>query len=469
MFMDQFQSLIFAHDSVAYTPIGVPEGDKPARFNQVMFNLDPFIKYINTNNNTQHSYKSRFFRDDYEPYKSEKGYSNVFFQEYQFQKTFEIKNVEIVSNTGLSSNYIKGNYDEIYGDGGSSRVKQMFNYSAYSQLDLKYNRWNMSFGARLEHLIFDEDHYFVPVFRTGLNYQLLEGTYLRGSFGQGYRYPTIMEMFVKTDYHPVYVYSNPDLKAESGWSSEMGIKQLLKIGDWKGMIDLAGFIMYYNDMIEFTFGQWGEINMDDPLSNFLGMGFKCVNIGETRITGFEISAMGEGKIGNVDVSLLASYTKVNPVSLNPDSTYYEYEAFDGSPVYVNYNNASYYTEGNILKYRHENILKFDINLDYANIMTGLSVRYNSMMKNMDYVFGSGLFNAGGGMDGEATVIDIGILESRERMLDGDLILDWRIGYHINEKVSVSFIIDNLLNREYQTRPADLGPPRAYTLKLSAKI
>ena len=54
-------------------------------------------------------------------------------------------------------------------------------------------------------------------------------------------------------------------------------------------------------------------------------------------------------------------------------------------------------------------------------------------------------------------------------VDGDLILDWRIGYHINEKLSLSFIIDNLLNTEYQTRPADLGPPRTYTVKLSAKI
>lgn len=469
MALDQYQSLIFTHDSIGYTPVGVPEGDEPVRFTQIMFNIDPFIKYINPNNNTQHSYKARFFRDDYEPYEEEQGYSNVFYQEYQFQKIFDLKDVTFVSNSGLVSNYIKGNYDSIYGEGGPSNIKQLFNYSAYSQLDIKYQRWNISLGSRLEHLIFGEDNYIIPVIRTGVNYQLLEGTYLRSSFGQGYRYPTIMEMFVKTDFHPVYVYANPDLNAEAGWSGEIGIKQLLKIGEWKGMLDFAGFIMHYDDMIEFTFGQWGEINWNDPMSNFLGMGFKCVNIGETRITGFEVSAMGEGKIGPVDIALLASYTKVNPVSLTPDSTYYEYAAYDGTPIYVNYTNASYYTEGNILKYRHENILKFDINLEFANIMTGLSTRYNSLMKNMDYVFGSGLFNAGGGSDGESTVLDLGILESRERMLDGDLILDWRIGYHINEKLSLSFIIDNLLNTEYQTRPADLGPPRTYTVKLSAKI
>ena len=96
-----------------------------------------------------------------------------------------------------------------------------------------------------------------------------------------------------------------------------------------------------------------------------------------------------------------------------------------------------------------------------------------MMKNMDRVFGSNAFNQGGidqGLPPEMSpLIDLGILDSRERMLKGDLILDYRFGIHINENVTVSFIIDNLLNREYQTRPADLGPPRAYTLKLSAKI
>jgi len=479
MFLDQYQSLIFAHDSIGYTPIGVPEGDKPVRFNQMQFNIDPHIKYINTNNNTQHSYKSRIFRDDYEPYKDERGFSNVFFQEYQFQKTFELKDAKIVSTNGLASNYIKGDYDDIYGEGGSSRVKQLFNYSGYSQLDIKYRKWNMSLGARLEHLIFDEDHNFIPVFRSGVNYQLLEGTFLRGSIGQGYRYPTIMEMFVKTDYHPMYIYPNPDIVAESGWSGELGIKQVIQFGEWRGMLDFAGFVMHYDDMIEFTFGQWGTVgedldgdgvfpeNQDELLSNFAGFGFKCVNIGETRITGFEISAMGEGKIGNVDVALLASFTKVNPISLTPDSTYYEYEDMYGDPISVTYNNASYFTEGNILKYRHENILKFDINLEYANIMTGLSTRYNSMMKNMDAVFGSWVFNE---IEGELDPLQpIGILDSRERMKDGDLIFDYRIGYHVNENVTVSFIIDNLLNREYQSRPADLGAPRTFTLKLSAKI
>ena len=131
-----------------------------------------------------------------------------------------------------------------------SVIKKFFNYSAYSQLDIKYRRFNLSFGARLENLLFNNESFFVPVIRSGLNYQLAEGTYLRTSYGQGYRYPTIMELFVETSLPPVYVYPSPNLTAESGWSGEVGIKQLLQIGEWKGMLDLAGFIMHYDDMIE---------------------------------------------------------------------------------------------------------------------------------------------------------------------------------------------------------------------------
>ena len=136
---------------------------------------------------------------------------------------------------------------------------------------------------------------------------------------------------------------------------------------------------------------------------------------------------------------------------------------------INYINASHDTVGNILKYRHEHLLKFDVNLEFKNIMCGVSVRYNSLMRNMDAIFGSGLFNEDGGSDGNPSIISLGILDSRERMLNGDLIFDGRIGANINENINLSCIVDNILNREYQNRPADLGPPRTFTLKLSAKL
>ena len=483
MLLTKYESLIFAHDSIGYTPIDVPIGSEPVLFEQWMYNIDPHMKYINPNNNTKHSYKARFFKDDYQPFDEDNdGYSTVLYQEYQFQKTIEMKHGHIVSTSGITANNIEGNYDDIYGEGGIANIKEMQNYSLYSQFDFKYKRLNLSFGGRLEKLYFQEEVYNIPVIRSGLNFRLLQATYLRGSFGQGYRYPTIMESFVKTSYHPVYVYPGTTdsdiLQAEHGWSAELGLKQLLKIGEWQGMLDVAGFIMHYNDMIEFTFGQWELPNPQNPLDNFFGIGFKCVNIGETEISGIEVSLIGEGKIGNIDASILAGYTYARPIILNPNEAYYEYENAIGDTLAINYNTydpdsnptgASYDNSNDILKYRHEHVAKFDINLTHKGYISGISIRYNSMMQNMDAIFSSGMFNAEGGTDEEPALIDLGIMTSQDRMINGDLIVDVRIGKKISTHTTLSLIIDNLLNREYQTRPADLGAPRTLTLKLSAKI
>ena len=258
MSLSKYEALIFASDSIGYTPIGVPEGDDPLLFTQWMYSIDPHIKYLNPNNNTKHSYKARFFKDDYRPHEDEEGYSTVFFQEYQFQKTFNMTHGHVVSTSGISSNKIEGSYDDIYGEGLSNK-KEMSNYSLYSQFDFKYKSINLSFGGRLEHLRFLEETYNILVMRGGLNLRLLPTTYLRGSFGQGYRFPTIMESFVKTDYHPMYIYpgttngldnfgNSDDIvwKPEHGWSGEVGLKQLLKIGEWQGMFDVAVFRMYYD-------------------------------------------------------------------------------------------------------------------------------------------------------------------------------------------------------------------------------
>ena len=518
MSLNKYEALIFANDTIGYTPIGVPEGDDPLLFTQWMYNIDPHIKYINPNNNTKHSYKGRFFKDDYRPHEDEEGYSTVLFQEYQFQKTFNMTHGHVVSTTGMSTNKIEGSYDDIYGGGGLSSRKEMANYSLYSQFDFKYKSLNLSFGGRLEHLRFLEETYNIPVMRGGLNLRLLPTTYLRGSFGQGYRFPTIMESFVKTDYHPMYIYpgttNGPDgifgnsdditLKPEHGWSGEVGLKQLLKIGEWKGMFDVAVFRMHYNDMIEFTFGSWGDAeyaldgngNMIWPptSTNLYGIGFKCVNIGEAQISGIEGSLVGQGKIGNIDISLLAGYTYTVPIILEPNESYYSY-VVNGDTLDLNYNtqdvnpnllnaegdttiypNPNYNLYGTssdnsnqILKYRSQHVAKLDVQLKYKKYSTGLSARYSSAMQNMDAIFGSGAFNEGGGLDGEFTLENLGVLNSWNRNRDGSWIIDCRVGLQISNHTTLSLIIDNLFNQEYLNRPADLGPPRTFTFKLTGKI
>lgn len=69
---------------------------------------------------------------------------------------------------------------------------------------------------------------FRPVFRAGLNYQLADYSFIRASFGQGYRNPSINEKYLRKDIGGVGVYPNLDIKPEKGlmrnWDSSKGIR-----------------------------------------------------------------------------------------------------------------------------------------------------------------------------------------------------------------------------------------------------
>ena len=84
------------------------------------------------------------------------------------------------------------------------------------------------------------------------------------------------------------------------------------------------------------------------------------------------------------------------------------------------------------------------------------------MKNIDYIF-----TLIGGDDEGAQIP--GINAAREKFKNGDVIIDLRAGYQITETARIGFIINNLLNREYMTRPATMMPPRTFAMQLALKI
>ena len=95
------------------------------------------------------------------------------------------------------------------------------------------------------------------------------------------------------------------------------------------------------------------------------------------------------------------------------------------------------------------------------ISSGVSIRYNSFMENIDAIFTSTLF--------EFAIPGIGINESRETLSDGDFIVDYRYSRQVTEYSKVSFIINNILNTEYQSRPANMMPPRTVSVQWSIKV
>ena len=434
----------------------IPLNNEITNTNGDTYNIDPFIQYV-TENNT-HNLKTRYLKvindnstngqDDAQDNESETLYSD-----YQWQHNFKAINLRVT--TGTTNEIVLARSDLFQGD----NYRQ--NHSLYSQLDKKWNKVNLSLGTRYEYFkVRSEQKYLIdgdsineyarakPVFRAGLNYQIAEATYLRTSWGQGFRFPSMAEMFISTNYSGIEIFPNPELKPESGWSSEIAIKQGLKMGNWMGYFDAAAFIMEYDDMMEFSFGLW-EFN-----DGSYGVGFKSVNVGETRISGLELSLSGQGKLNeDLSINILGGYTYMNPIPLDTTEVYAEVLG-----NIVTYSNSS--SDPSILKYRYNHIAKLDMELIYKKLSLGSSFRYNDFMKNIDKIFASEFF---------AEEIVGGIPEAREKFKNGDFIVDVRTSYQLNDVTKISLVINNLLNREYMSRPANMMPPRTIALQCNMKI
>jgi len=424
-----------------------PMGGTLSHYKNSRINVDPYLIYHITNN-SKHTLRSRFFRSNNSNTSNQASIADLYYVEYQYQKRF--KN-ELTWTTGSVYNYNEVHALSLYGNHFSTNV------SAYTQLDKKWNKLTVSVGLRTEYFKTDsietrENIYFLmdrskplakqskvkPVLRFGLNYQLLFATYLRTSFGQGFRFPTIAERFIRASASALEIYPNDSLKPESGWSAEIGIKQLLRIGDWKGFADIAGFWTEYNNMMEFTLGQYG----DPILDPFFGIGFQSRNIGNTRIRGVDLSIVGQGKIGLLELNILMGYTYIDPRQTDFD---------------VKNDTIKNTTKTNLLKYRYEHTGKADVELGYRKVSTGISMRATSFMANIDSFFG------------EFEYFFPGMKKYRMEHNKGDAVFDWRIAYQCLKVLKLSFIVNNIFNREVMGRPADVQPPRVFALQLGLKF
>ena len=465
-FLFQNTASVIIWDS--YDRAYIPLNGELTNTNGDTYNVDPYATFIIGNN--RHTLRTRFLKVINDNSTIGDTVNNVnrsksYYSDYQWQK--DLEKINLSFTMGTTNEIIFAN-SKIFQGSNSRR-----NHALYTQFDKKIGKLNISSGARFEYFSLNSEVKHVingdsinnfaigrPVFRAGINYELSPSTFLRSSWGQGYRFPSMAELFVTTNASGIEIYANPELKPERGWSSEIAIKQKLKIHKWNGFIDVAAFVMKYNDMMEFTFGQWG-----DPITMPLyGLGFKSVNIGETQISGLELSFNGQGKINNdLKINLIGGYTYMNPVALEPDKVYTEsigQLVINGETIgpELTYNNSS--SDPSILKYRYQHIAKIDIEFLYQDFLFGTSLRYNDFMRNIDKIFTDEWINQ---------ELIPGINEAREKYRNGDFIIDLRVGYNIDKNSKVSLIINNLLNEEYMSRPADMRPPRTIACQLSFKI
>lgn len=432
-----------------------PKNGSVGQFVNYRTNVDPYITYFGKNN-TKHTLRTRFYRSNNTNNTNQSSRADIYYSEYVFQKTWDNG---FSWTSGAVFNYSEVHAGTLFGTHYSTNV------SEYNQFDKKFNRLSLSLGVRNEYFktdTFETDENLYPFFDNGLkpiiknskikpvwrfgaNYRVLKATWLRTSFGQGFRFPSVAERYVKTNVDVVSVYPNDTLKPERGWSSEFAIKQGFKIGDWQGYLDVIGFWTEYRAMMEFVFGQWGT--RQDLLQ---GVGFMSQNIGNTRIRGFETSVMGMGKIGPVSITMLIGYTYLDPRQIDWSR---EKNLYIGN-IYTGGTNTD---STNLLKYRFIHSGKANIDLSYKKFNIGSSCRANSYMSNIDRFAG----------DNEQQFP--GNKAYREAHSKGDYIIDVRAGYQINKTAKFAFIVNNVLNREVMGRPVDLLPPRVFITQLTFKF
>lgn len=455
--------IVWDSDTMGYTPSGGADTSNAASSlsyaRGTRLSIDPYIKIYDKFKNL-HSVKTRFYRisNVNETNTGQSSTSAVAYGDYQFQHKWKNGSAVTAGATYLRSDV----FSNLFGDHNSTNV------AAYGQYEQHFTRLDLTGGVRFEYFeqdgrTGDSDFYVgkdsslvlpvYPILRLGAHYQLAEYTHLRASFGQGIRYPSVAERYTQTSVGALNVFPNPALRPETGWAAEIGIKQAVKIGkNWKGLIDVSGFVNQYNNMMEFTFGafkpdslSW-SLNPEDPgyINNWFG--FQAQNAERARIAGIEFSFNSQGQIKDVELTSLIGYTYMNPISLNQDSAYLSTFSDPTS---------------NVLKYRFKHLVKADVEATWKGISLGASARYNSNMDNIDRIFEEEIV--------PGTSILPGLKQYREENNKGAFVVDIRTGYSFAEHYRVGFIINNLLNAEYVTRPGDIQAPRSFIVQLQMKF
>ncbi len=463
--------IIWETDSLGYQPSGGtadPFSDTSSLSvtENLRINIDPYVKWYDKYDN-KHSVQSRWYLTDNRSLDGQSAAASMYYTDYKFERKFKNGFILTTGATGIF-NVVRS---ELYGDHDSR------NYSIYGQLEKTIGKLDIVGGVRGEYfqqnaLSPDSRTYFSrdsvnsipirPIFRLGANYELAEYTFLRASFGQAIRYPSVAERFASTSIGALNIFPNTNLTPEKGWSAELGVKQGFKISNFKGFIDLAGFINEYENMMEFAFGYFKpdsipvSFNPSDPGFPEKWFGFRAENAEQARITGVELSINGTGNIGPVEVTALMGYTYMNPIVLNPDSAY----------IYgVDGNGGLSDTTSRMLKYRFRHLAKGDVQFKYKKVMLGFTGRYNSFMENIDANFESGINVP---LVGNTQVLP-GLAKYREENNNGDIVFDARIGYQINETFLLNFVVNNVFNEEYMTRPGDIRAPRQFVIRFQAKF
>ena len=432
---------------------------------------------------------------DHTPTRPELTYNG--YVDYQFAKQWK-SGVRLT--TGINWNHIT-NTANITG------THQTDNLAAYLQYDHRIaNRLSLSAGVRFEYYRMDNDLKEAniqigkwlcpvrPVFRAGLNWEIYKAGFLRASFGQGYRNPSITEKFARKDIGGVGVYPNHNIKPESGFNAEIGYKQLYKFGPVSGTLDVAAFYTEYQNMIEYQFGlfrnsDYTMINsMDDVISEVqnmindikttkslskagIGIGAQFVNVNHARIYGAEVSTAGKVDIQKgMDLRYSIGYTFTEPEDMDNDKRIEEEKTYSDPLQMKNKSNDTKY-----LKYRNKHSFKTTIDYTYKWLSLGVNMSYRSKILAVDYIMVDEREKEQKDLMDYARMFIFGYedgLSLHDYWMNhnnGIFTMDLRASVRFKEHVEVQFLVNNLLNTEYSYRPMALAAPRTFVCRLNITL
>jgi outer membrane receptor protein involved in Fe transport len=444
---------------------------------QVQFNVDPYVEYRNKKGTSQ-KLKTRYYHLDNDNTNGQSNFSQTYFAEYLLSQDFsKIGFAGLNATLGAMTSYTAAESELYIANERGDGQNEAHNSALFLQLDQKlFEKLTLSGGVRYEWYRINNDMRHAPIFRAGLNYHVLDGTFIRASVGQGIRFPTIGERFIVTAVGGQNIFPNQNLQAERSYNAEFGIKQGFEIGGFKGFIDVAYFYQEYTNFIEFTFGPWGNhtiefggIVLPDVLNHADDIfGFMSVNTGKAMVRGIDGSVMGQGKLGSVTVNLLFGYTYVLPQTLDPEDIYAipalkevvtpEYYNFGD----ITYQNTSSYNENNLLKYRVEHQLKLDIEGTYKRYSVGASTRMQTPVRNIDKTFID--------LDqGANPILPSGITGWMANNTYPIWVFDMRASFKLSDRSKLAVISSNLFNQQFAMRPLTIEPPRLTMVQYTFEI
>ncbi len=387
--------------------------------------VDPFVSFRQTDKQT-HQFRMRIQASDnqFEDNEQNNSRTQSTYTEYQGW----IRTTDILSlNAGVThySSQIRSN---LYGDHTATNV------AAYLQANLKpAERLTLVSGMRMEYnTLNDQKDTPTLLFRAGANYRTGTASFVRASFGQGYRYPSIAEKHAATTIGSVQIIPNPLIKPESGWNAEIGLKRGIITPQADGLVDVAVFYGQNEDMIEYVFGIYRN-----PVTNRTEPGFRAANIEYSRVYGTEAEIMMNYSTGRVEHSAMGGYVFMVPVEFDPNT---------------------YKNTGEYLKFRRKHALTVSLTSAVDRVSAGFTLTARSRILDIDDAFLNPLTREH---------ILPGFYNYWQTKNTGYFVLDLRLACQVSHRYQLSLVGNNITNTEHMGRPGDIRPHRSFSVRMTA--